>query len=103
MDCRHPQGIDSASAELGGAGISQARALQQARQRRALRGLGTAETPLRGGTGGLEIAAQIADKERGRVRPSALERTRPRFLCLILSLTHRSAPYFQPDERASQR
>jgi len=33
--------------------------LQQARQRRALRGLGTAETPLRGGTGGLEIAAQI--------------------------------------------
>ena len=44
-------------AELGGAGVSQADPLQQARQGRPLRGLGTAETPYRRDSRGLQIAA----------------------------------------------
>ena len=47
------------SAELGGAGVSQAHPLQQAPQGWALRGLGTAEAPFRRGSRGLQITPQI--------------------------------------------
>ena len=47
----------SCSAELGGAGVPQAHPLQQARQGRALCGLGTAEALFRRGSRGLQIAA----------------------------------------------
>ena len=52
----------SSSAELGGAGVSQTDPLQQARQRRALCGLGTAAALLRRSSGGLQIAARIASR-----------------------------------------
>ena len=45
------------SAELGGAGVSEAYPLQQARPRRTLRGLGTADTPSARGSRGLPITA----------------------------------------------
>src|SRR6266404_1363381 len=47
----------SVPAQLGGAGVSQTDPLQQARQRRALCGLGTAATLFRRGSRGLQIAA----------------------------------------------
>src|SRR5258705_5081045 len=46
----------SSAAELDGAGLSQARLLQQARQGRALRGMGTAATLLRRDPGCVSIA-----------------------------------------------
>ena len=45
------------AAELGGAGLSQADPLQQARQGRPLRGLGTAGTLRQGGRSGLQVTA----------------------------------------------
>ena len=50
----------SGPSKLGGAGVSTTHLLQQARQRRALCGLGTAATPFRRGSRGLQITAQIA-------------------------------------------
>ena len=47
----------SGAAELGRAGVSQAHPLQQARQGRALRGLGAAATLLRRGSRGLQTPA----------------------------------------------
>ncbi len=61
-----PDEIYPAPAELGGAGVSQTHPLQQARQRRALRGLGTAATLFRRGSRGLQIAAHIVDSTRQR-------------------------------------
>ena len=49
---RLPRRALSSSAELGGAGVSQTHPLQQARQRRALCGLGTAEALCRRGSRG---------------------------------------------------
>ena len=49
----------SSAEELGTARVSQTHPLQQARQRRAFRGLGTAGTLLRGASRGLQIAAQL--------------------------------------------
>jgi hypothetical protein len=43
--------------KLGGAGVSQAHLLQQARQRRSLRGVGTAAAVQRRNAGGVQIAA----------------------------------------------
>ncbi len=54
---RLPRRALSCSAELGGAGVSQTHSLQQARQGRALCGLGTAEALFRRGSRGLQIAA----------------------------------------------
>src|SRR5437588_5479634 len=56
----------STPTELGRAGVSQTNPLQQARQRRALRGLEAAATFLRRGSRGLQIAAQLV--EAGRTR-----------------------------------
>ena len=52
----------SSPAELGGAGVSQAHPLQQAPKRRALCGLGTAETLFRRGSRGLQTTAQIMEQ-----------------------------------------
>ena len=54
---RLPRRTLSCSAELGGAGVPQADSLQQAPQRWALCGLGTAEALFRRGSRGLQIAA----------------------------------------------
>ncbi len=73
------------ASELGGAGIpKQPDPLQQARQRRALRRLGTASTLFRGDAGGLQVTARssasvidvVADPDRARCssRPSPLPR-----------------------------
>ena len=56
----------SGSAELDGAGVSQTDPLQQARQRRALRGLGTAGALLPGAARQLPIAAQLVEAQRAR-------------------------------------
>jgi hypothetical protein len=52
-----PEGLPS-SAELGGAGVSQTDALQQAGERRPLCSLGTAEGLFRRGSYGLQITTQ---------------------------------------------
>jgi len=57
----------SVPAQLGGAGVSQTDPLQQARQRRALCGLGAAATLFRRGSRGLQIAALVRAEWR-RVR-----------------------------------
>src|SRR5829696_569555 len=49
----------SGTAKLGRVGVSQTHPLQQARQRRALCGLGTAATLFRRGSCGLQTAAQL--------------------------------------------
>src|SRR5580693_8840980 len=49
----------SRPAKLGGAGVSQADPLQQARQRRALCGLGTAEALFRGGSRWVPVSALV--------------------------------------------
>ena len=54
-----PDELYPGPAELGRAGVSQTHLLQQARQRRALCGLGTAATLFRRGSRGLQITAQI--------------------------------------------
>ena len=61
---RLPRRALSSPAELGGARVSQADPLQQGRERRALRGLGTAAALFRGGSRGLQIAAQVAASGR---------------------------------------
>ena len=48
--------------QLGGEGVSQTHPLQQARQRRPLRGLGTAEGVLQRDAGGIPIASPIAKR-----------------------------------------
>ena len=54
-----PDEIYQAPAELGGAGVSQAHPLQQARQRRPLRGVGTAGALFGRGSRGLQITAVV--------------------------------------------
>src|SRR6266566_5217418 len=49
-------------AELGRAGVSQTHPLQQARQRRSLRGMGAARTLQLGDASGVQVAASIAER-----------------------------------------
>ena len=64
----------SGPAELGGAGVPEAHVLQEARQGRTLRCLGTAEGPFRGYSRGPEVGAHddavAAHAETGRGTPS---------------------------------
>src|SRR6267154_1718998 len=61
----------SVPAQLGGAGVSQTDPLQQARQRRALCGLGTAATLFRRGSRGLQTTAQIVEQKNSLPLPRA--------------------------------
>jgi hypothetical protein len=90
---RLPRRTLSSPAELGGAGVSQTDPLQQARQRRSLRGMGTAETVLRRGSRGLQNAAQLAE----RVSDSVLRRGWP-----TTSSTAWSPPRRGPGSRRSE-
>src|SRR6202030_3077038 len=67
----------SRPAKLGGAGVSQTDPLQQAQQRRALCGLGTAEALFRRGSRGLQIAAEgfFTREEKMMTQSSATQRT----------------------------
>jgi hypothetical protein len=57
-----PDELYPGAEELDGAGVPQPHPLQQARQRRPLRGLGAAATLVRRGSGGLQIAAHIVEQ-----------------------------------------
>ena len=72
-------------AELGGAGVSQAHPLQQARQRRALRGLGTAAALFRRGSRGLQTTAHI------------VEQNRTTLICLTRRAVNTPNPALKPD------
>jgi hypothetical protein len=60
-----PDEIDAVPRSWAERALSQPRPLQQARQRRALRRTGTAATPFRRGSGGLQIAPPIILKPFG--------------------------------------
>ena len=62
---RLPRRALSCAAELGGAGVSQTDLLQQARQGRALCGLGAAEALFRRGSRGFQTAAKVDLKNFG--------------------------------------
>jgi mono/diheme cytochrome c family protein len=83
----------SSPAKLDRAGVSQTHLLQPSRQRRTLRGLGTAKALFRRGSRGLQIAAQIIEPAQ---RPSTLARQ-------MRQLPHSGREPLQPRLHLSER